>query len=104
MLLLVSSLFPCARYDQRPEPTSADPGHAYALAVDVPFADLHIPLDSRPNHAAPSELVPVLSTWNLVRSEGQINTYETQLPVRPRALFFFHPPEGMEVLDGKRVL
>jgi arylsulfatase A-like enzyme len=83
----------------RPPPIPAAEAHTYALAVDVPFAELAVPADSRDGRA-PAADVPVLTDWELLQATQGAKTYDTRLPVRPRALFFFRPPEGMAVLDA----
>lgn len=88
-----------------PRPEAVDvAGRSWALSVDVPFAELDVPPDSRDGRA-PSPKVPVLGAWKAAEDDDKGATYETALPVRPRSLFFFKPPEGMKLYDkaGKTV-
>lgn len=91
--------------DGRPKPVPAvDAGPTLALSVDLPFAELSIPADSRGGLAPPAD-VTVQSEWKLTRGTSGSRTYVTDLPVRPRAMFFSNPPSGMALFDpeGKRI-
>lgn len=71
-------------------------GKPYALSLDVPFAELELPPDNRDGTVAPDR-VPVTGPWTLLSGTDDSRTYKAALPVRPRALFFFKPPEGLQV-------
>ncbi len=94
----------CSSGPDRPPP-SYD-GVAISLSVDqVPFAELDVPGNSRPDGRAPEADVPIPGPWRMVATRDGRTTWEAPLPVRPRSLFFFRPLPGMAVLDpdGKRV-
>jgi hypothetical protein len=87
--------------DGRP-PHVRGPGSALALSVNVPFAELSVPADSRPDGRPPQADVPVLGPWQRVEgSEGDEDLYRAPLPVRPRILFFLRPIGAMQVLDAR---
>jgi len=52
---------------------------------------------------APEE-VSISSPWRLVYTGGGVRTWETELPIRPRTLFFHRAPGDMEVLQGEKPL
>jgi arylsulfatase A-like enzyme len=84
-----------------PRPAPVDvPGVTYALSVDVPFAELVVPPDSRGGRA-PAARFAVRGPWSVAFDDAKGATFEAPLPVRPRAMFFFRPPEGMRLLDAK---
>lgn len=76
-----------------------DQATTYALAVDVPFAELSLPESSRP-HGAPPERIPLTGFSTSSKDEQ----FKTKLPIRTRNLFFHRPPSGMEVVDSSGAL
>lgn len=87
--------------EARPPAVTDDAGPVWALSVDVPFAELELPPDNRPDHRPPPETIAVEGPWNLIASTDATRTYEAPLPVRPRALFFFKPPTGMKLVNAQ---
>jgi arylsulfatase A-like enzyme len=88
----------CTACGGRAAPVTGDAGPLYALSVDVPFAELDLPPDSRDGAVPPTD-IPVRGPWKLVSATGGHKTYEAPSPIRPRSLFFFRPPSGMVLLD-----
>ncbi|NOY24317.1 MAG: sulfatase-like hydrolase/transferase [Oligoflexia bacterium] len=43
--------------------------------------------------------IPLGGDWRLMATVRGVRTWQTQLPVRPRTLFFRHPPPGMALLQ-----
>lgn len=75
-------------------------GDGIGLA-DVPFAELSVA------SAAPSsdaDVIRVDGPFRLVGVVRGVRAYEAPIPVRPRALFFDSPPEGMALERGSREL
>lgn len=89
----------CAREAPRPEPTSE--GAAVPLALSAfPPASVEVPGNVRPEGRPPVDDVPLLGPWTRVATQSGRTTWETPLPIRPRALFFFRPLPGMKVRDA----
>ncbi len=53
-----------------------------------------LPADSRGGEPVP-ERIPVRGPFQLRRTTAGVHSFETDLPVRLRSLFFIRPPEGM---------
>lgn len=81
----------------RPDPVTGVAGPTYALSVNVPFAELSVPKDSRDGRAPPKE-VPIVGEWTSLGASPAGLMYQHALPIRPRALFFLRAPEGMQLL------
>jgi len=62
----------------------------------VPFAELTV--GAAPGE--PTEKIVVQGPFRLVGAVRGVRAYEAPIPVRPRALFFNSPPEGMTVKRG----
>jgi hypothetical protein len=79
-------------------PPVADPaGEPLALGVDVPFATLQIPDDSR-NGVAPPAAVTLTGPWTAHGENPRgMKIHKTALPFRPRGMFFFRAQPGMAV-------
>jgi arylsulfatase A-like enzyme len=84
----------------RPSPVPDDQARAVPLE-DVPLAELTLPPHSQPSDAPISERIAVQGPWRRV-TEGDRTGWATDLPIRPRGLFFFRAEAGMELLgpDG----
>lgn len=67
--------------------------------LDRPFAELSVARDAAP---AAVEDIPVGGPFRLVGSVHGMRAYEAPLPVRPRAMFFTTPPEGMTLRIGDK--
>jgi arylsulfatase A-like enzyme len=110
-LLLVGAVFSACTCGSPPAPPSAptrstastlptvpnDQARTLALAVDVPFATLELPPDSRPHAPAPPARIP-LQDWR----PGEQGAARTDNPIRTRNLYFHKPSPGMivERADG----
>ncbi|MEZ4239251.1 MAG: sulfatase [Myxococcota bacterium] len=93
------------RSEGRPQPVSADRAEAIALRT-LPFAELTVPADSRPGHAEPPPEVPLEGPWRYVGATRKgMHKYATDIPIRPRGLFFNKPQAGMSLrtADGEEV-
>ncbi|MBT3219636.1 MAG: sulfatase-like hydrolase/transferase [Proteobacteria bacterium] len=83
---------------ERPLSVTGELAKTFALSVNVPFAELDIPKNSRPDGAEPPDNIPLTGKWDDVssRRSDQVG-YRTPIPVRPRGLFFSKPPDGSVV-------
>ncbi len=53
----------------------------------------------------PDARVPIHGPWRVVQTAAGVRTWETEIPIRPRTLFFHRAPQGMRlrrVRDGGR--
>ncbi|MDP2315038.1 MAG: sulfatase [Pseudomonadota bacterium] len=69
--------------------------------AEQPFAELTV---ARAEAPAARDAVPILGPFRLVGVVGGVRAYEAPIPVRPRALFFDSPPEGMTLARGSVAL
>ena len=76
---------------------------SFALSVNVPFAELELPDDNRPNGQAPPALIPLGSQWKSLPIGARRTRFRRSLPIRSRSLFFSSAPPGMQVVfeDGR---
>lgn len=80
-------------------PPAVDGGTTYRLSVDVPFAALEIPADSR--DGAPMTTGAPLRGVERVGGDDQVGyTFRAANPTKPRGLFFFAAPKGMKLVHG----
>ncbi|MDP2308142.1 MAG: sulfatase [Pseudomonadota bacterium] len=73
--------------------------------ADQRFAELAVGRPEAPSAAGTSaslaeDAVAVLGPFRLVGVVGGVRAYEAPIPVRPRALFFDSPPQGMRLVRG----
>ena len=87
--------------ERRPGAVSAD--RAVTIPLDtLPFTQLEIPSSSRPDHAEPPVRIPVRGPYKyLGTTRAEMHKYCTDIPIRPRSLFFYQPKPGMKLLDRK---
>ncbi|MCA9490990.1 MAG: sulfatase [Myxococcales bacterium] len=96
--MLLSLIAACALSDHRPSPV-AGPGDVLRLAELAP-AELSVPDDTRPGHAAPQARISLDRGWNYAgKSRKGMSEYTTPVPFRPRGLFFYRPVPGMRLID-----
>ncbi len=99
LLALLTSLSACSV----PRPTavpSASAGAPVLLDRDVAFAELEVPADSRDGRKPP-ETLAITGPWELVSGVEHLRKYRAALPIRPRAMFFTKPPDGMTVTSPR---
>ena len=98
--LLAASLLILVSCATRPAPVPDDQARSVAL-LELPFAELSVPPDSRPEGRPPPDHIP-LGPWVPVSGTHRLQRWQTRLPVRPRTMFFMAPPPtGMELLDAQ---
>ncbi len=100
MILPLLTLLGACGDPPRPEPVPPAEATAVALSVDVPFAELSVPEDNRPEGRDPTERIPLRELRLIGVSDG-LQSWAAPLPVRLRGLFFHAPPEGMALLDAR---
>jgi len=97
---LLLSLWGCGGED----PSSIEPlerseaGKPFAFAYAVGSAtELELPNSSRAQGEEAPKRMPILGPFKLIRTVKKVQTWEAQLPVRPRNLFFSRAPGDMAV-------
>ncbi|MCB9677551.1 MAG: sulfatase [Alphaproteobacteria bacterium] len=87
-----------SRYEL-PPPVDEPKGETLMLGLDVPFASLEIPDESRDGVEPPAQIP--LSGWKKAGRNGRgMHRFEIPVPFRPRGMFFTRAQPGMEVLDN----
>ena len=81
-------------------PDQAGASFAFARMPGV-VQELSLPASSRPGGGASPERVPIRGPFNRVRTVEGVATWEANIPIRPRNLFFSNAPPGMSVEDEK---
>src|SRR5262249_10266509 len=91
--------YPGCRSDGRPRPIHTEHGAHVALWT-LPFAELTVPKNSRPDGAAPSRVIPIVGPFEPdgTTRKGGMTRFRAPLPVRPRSMFFARP-QGVELHD-----
>jgi arylsulfatase A-like enzyme len=95
----------CSSSDGRPGAVPDERAGAISLQA-LPFAELTIPPDSRPAHAEPPAAIPLEGAWRYVGATRKgMHKYATDIPIRPRGLFFHRAQPGMvlRTADGEEV-
>ncbi len=64
---------------------------------------VELPADSR-GGAEVRQAIPVNGPFQLRRTVGGVHSFETDLPIRLRSLFFSRPPPGLELWRGEKKL
>lgn len=84
---------------------TAGPAFSAGPAVALQHSPERVLVDqlSLPVSAAPApEEVAITTPWRLVYTAAGVRSWETEIPIRPRTLFFHRAPGDMEVLrDGE---
>ncbi len=88
-----------------PHPAGVPQEQARDLVLtSLPFAELTVPTDSRGGTEPPAE-IPLRSTWRYTGESRQgMHKWATDIPIRPRGLFFHRPQPGMELRKGGKAL
>ncbi|MFZ5478444.1 MAG: sulfatase [Myxococcota bacterium] len=76
----------------------AAPATAAVGLARLPFVELTLPVVARPEAGTD---IPIRGPFRLVSAVGGVRSYEAPLPIRPRALFYESPPEGMVLLTSQ---
>jgi len=99
VLFVAAALLAACSWESRPSPVKASEGRSIRLR-QLPFAELSIPDQSRPDDAAPPAKIPVDGPWRYVGStRAGMYKYKTPVPIRPRGLFFHQPQPGLVLTD-----
>ena len=79
-------------------PADAPAGPAPVLLARHPelLVRVELPDDSRDGMAVPDR-IPVRGPYRLRRTTSGVHSFEAELPIRLRSLFFIRPPEGMSL-------
>ena len=79
-------------------PADAPDGTAPVLLARHPELLVHVelPADSRDGRDVPDR-IPVRGPYLLRRTTGGVHSFEAELPIRLRSLFFIRPPDGMSL-------
>jgi arylsulfatase A-like enzyme len=89
--------------DRRPPGVGGADASEVVLSA-LPFAELVVPADSRDGREPPSD-IPLRGTWRYTGETRQgMHKWATDIPIRPRGLFFHRPQPGMELRKSGKAL
>lgn len=86
-------------------PPAVDRGAASDVVLaSLPFAELELPADSREGREPPVD-IPLRGAWRYIGESRQgMHKWATEIPIRPRGLFFHRPQPGMELMKSGKAL